>query len=537
MAADAGNPLAVSALRERKGREEKPFALMAKDMEGVRQFAHVRPEEETLLTSHLRPIVLLEKRARSAIVDGVAPENRYFGVMLPYTPLHYILFEHGFSALVMTSANQSEEPIVIDNGEAFERLSGMADYFLVHDRGIYLRCDDSIARVVSGQPRIIRRSRGYIPVPVFLKHPMPQILACGGELKNTICLTKERHAFLSQHIGDMENKAAYDFFQMTIRHMKKILHIRPGILAHDLHPDYLSTRYAMEQEDLRKIPVQHHHAHIVSCMGEHRIGGPVIGLAFDGAGYGADGHIWGGEALLADTGSFKRAAHLSYLPMPGGTAAIRQPWRMAVSCLYEIVGEDIRNVNAFLPQKVDAQKAEFIADMIQKKINTPLTSSLGRLFDAVSAMVGLGHTVSFEGQAAMALEMAADQNHALDGREGTYDFKWTGNDVRIIHLKPMLRGIVDDLKMGVHASVISTRFHSTLIRLFSELCRDIRGQTDIDRVVLSGGVFQNATLLGGLIRYLEKDGFTVFSHSAVPTNDGGLSLGQAIVAAEIANNS
>ena len=320
LAVDAFNPEAVARLRRRKLREEKPFAVMSPDLEAVRTYAQLDGEDEALLVSIRRPIVLLPKRERCPLADEVAPRNPFVGAMLPYTPLHHLLLREGFRALVMTSGNRSEEPIAIDNDDAFERLAEIADVFLVHDRDIYLRSDDSVVRRAAGDPRFLRRSRGYVPVPVFLKMALPPVLACGAELKNTVCLVKGDQAFVSQHIGDLENLATYEFFQKTIAHLQRILALRPETIACDLHPDYLSTRWADEQERVPKVRVQHHHAHIVSCMAEHRIDGLVVGIACDGTGYGPDGAVWGGEVLVCDAGGYERAAHLAYVPMPGSAA-------------------------------------------------------------------------------------------------------------------------------------------------------------------------------------------------------------------------
>jgi hydrogenase maturation protein HypF len=330
-----------------------------------------------LLTSIQRPIVLLRKKIPNSISEQVAPRNKYFGVMLPYTPLHYLLLKHGFAALVMTSGNLSEEPIAIDNVDAFKRLAEISDYFLIHNRGIYLRSDDSIVKHTAGARRFIRRSRGSVPIPVFLKDEVPSILACGAELKNTVCVTRKDKAFLSQHIGDLENLSTYDFFNLTINHLKRILDITPEIIACDMHPNYLSTQYAQEQVTLPAIQVQHHHAHIVSCMAEHKLEGPVIGLSFDGTGYGSDGAVWGGEILIAELHDFVRAGHLSYVPMPGSTAAISEPWRMAVSYLNDAYGGDFRNLDLPAIKQLDPGKVGIVSEMILKGINSPLTSSLG----------------------------------------------------------------------------------------------------------------------------------------------------------------
>ncbi len=528
LAVDAENDQAVAKLRKRKHREEKPFALMSHNVESVQSYAKVGPEEEKLLKSPQRPIVLLKKREPNSISREVAPRNRYFGAMLPYTPHHYLLLSRGFTALVMTSGNLREEPIAIDNDDAFERLSDIADYFLIHNRDIYLRSDDSIVRKTAGDTRFIRRSRGYVPVPIFLNKKVPPILACGAELKNTVCLTRGNQAFLSQHIGDLENLATYDFFKLTIRHMQRILNVHPEIVAFDLHPDYLSTRFAEEMESINKIQIQHHHAHIVSAMAENRIDGPVIGLSFDGTGYGTDGAIWGGEILIADIEKFYRAAHFAYVPMPGSTAAIKEPWRMAISYLYDAFDDKFWDLDLPLLKEMDAIKVKIMVDMVNKKINSPFTSSLGRLFDGIAAITGIRYKVAFEGQAAMELEMLA-----ADKVADIYDYEWITTEGHKILTRPIIQGVVNDMVNGIHPSVISRKFHQTLIQMFSDLCAVIRKESGLNRVVLSGGVFQNSLLLTGLIKALEEKNFQVFTHSKVPANDGGICLGQAMVAAAV----
>jgi len=533
LAVDAENTGAVDRLRQRKHRVEKPFALMSGDPDHIRTYAHIGPDEEALLTSPQRPIVLLKKREPNAISGAVSPGNNCFGVMLPYTPLHYLLLSNGFTALVMTSGNLSDEPIAIDNDDAFFRLAGIADYFLVHNREIYLRSDDSIVRHTAGAARFLRRSRGYVPIPVFLDGEIPPILACGAELKNTICMAKRDHAFLSQHIGDLENLRTLDFFRLTIRHMKRILDIEPEAIAHDLHPDYMSTRHALEQKGVPLIPVQHHHAHIAACMAENRIQGPVIGLSFDGTGYGTDGHIWGGEVLVADFAGFTRAGHLEYLPMPGGEAAIREPWRMAVSYLKAAYGDGFRNLDLPLFREIEPKKIDILSEMIDKRIHSPLTSSLGRLFDGVAAILGIRSRVNFEGQAAMELEMHAPDAINLLKNDGFHEYEeasGSAGNPGPISVRPIIRGVVDDMIRGMPVAEISARFHAALVRLFAHACEQIRKTEGLNRVALSGGVFQNALLLNGMIAALEQKGFDVYSHRLVPANDGGISLGQAVVA-------
>jgi hydrogenase maturation protein HypF len=484
LAVDAENDKAVARLRRRKCREEKPFAVMAKDVPSIRKFAQIEPGEEALLLSPQRPIVLLRKKEPNPLSREVSPRKNTFGVLLPYTPLHHLLLDYDFRALVMTSGNISEEPLARENEEALERLSGVADFFLVHNREIHLRCDDSIVSYIDGATRLLRRSRGYVPTPIFLNSKVPQILACGGHLKNTVCLTRQNQAFLSQHIGDLENLPTYQCFESTIELMKRILHIHPSITAHDLHPDYLSTRYAEACQDVQKLGVQHHHAHIVSCMVENRVDGPVIGLSFDGAGYGTDGTIWGGEILVSEFDRFERAAHLSYVPMPGGASAIKEPWRMAISYLYHAFGDALWNLNLPLLKDIDEKKIKIIIEMSSKQINSPDTSSMGRLFDGIAAIAGIRNAVSYEGQAATELEMFA----ATESKEN-YDYEWTSGDEHRILLQPIISGVVRDMEKGVALWVISTKFHATLIRLFSGLCELIRKERGLNRVVLSGGVF------------------------------------------------
>jgi hydrogenase maturation protein HypF len=526
LAVDAFNDGAVERLRQRKHREEKPLAVMSADLQAVAAYAEVAPDEAELLTCMQRPIVLLTKRRPEKLAFSVAPRNQYVGVMLPYTPLHHLLLRHGFAALVMTSGNLSEEPIAIDNEEAFTRLKDIADYFLIHDRDIYLRSDDSIVRRAGGQTRSIRRSRGFVPIPLFLKDEMPPVLACGAELKNTICLTKGRQAFVSQHIGDLENLATENFFRLTIEHLQRILDIRPGLIVCDLHPDYLSTQWAQARRDLPRLQVQHHFAHIAAVMAEHGLDGPVIGLAFDGTGYGEDGTVWGGEVLIADLAGYRRCAHLETVPMPGAAAAIKEPGRMALAYLHQVYGPDLWTLDLPLLRTQARDRAQVILQMCARRINAPLTSSMGRLFDGVAAIIGLRQRVAFEGQAAMELEMIAD-----DQTQARYPFEWQEGGVRTIAVAPIIKGVVADLQQGLPAFVISRKFHNTLIQGCADLCAAIGAESGLDRVALSGGCFQNRLLLEGLIQALTERKLTVYSHRQVPSNDGGISLGQAVIGA------
>ncbi|MCJ7833595.1 MAG: carbamoyltransferase HypF, partial [Deltaproteobacteria bacterium] len=526
LAVDATQEEAVVRLRTRKHREEKPLALMSRDLEQVAAYAFIGTEEAEILLSKERPIVLLPKKLPNPIASSVAPGNQYFGVMLPYTPVHHLLLDHDFIALVMTSGNLSEEPICLDNDEAFRRLLGIADFFLVHNRAIYQRSDDSIIQKVSNRARQIRRSRGFVPVPIFLREPVSPILACGAELKNTICLTKDNRAFLSQHIGDLENLETLNFFKLTINHLKQILQIEPEIIAYDLHPDYLSTRYALEQQGLRSIGIQHHFAHIVGGMAEHGLQEKVIGLSLDGTGYGLDGRIWGGEILLGDLSSFERKGHFAYLPMPGGSRAIKEPWRMAVSYLYLAYGDRLWEMPLPFLQRQDKSKIEIIIKMIRQEINCPLTSSCGRLFDGVAALIGLRDFVAYEGQAAMELEM-------LQGREAESPYPleiFEEKGVFQIRLQPIIQGVVRDVLKKNPPGCISRRFHLTLMEVLTQVCKKIRDDSGIEKVVMGGGVFQNRTLLAGMEERLQKEGFQVYSKALIPSNDGGIALGQAVAA-------
>jgi hydrogenase maturation protein HypF len=529
LAVDATNAAAVGRLREGKRRVEKPFAVMVPDLAAAENLCQLDVTSRALLESPERPIVLSRKRCPNPVADRVAPFNRDLGVFLPYTPVHHLLFRVGhFQALVMTSGNISEEPIAIDNREAASRLRGIADYFLVHNRDILLRCDDSVVSVTAGRPRQVRRARGYVPVPVFLHQDLPPILAVGGELKNTVCLTKGRQAFLSQHIGDLENMESYRFFEATISTFKRILDIEPKILAYDLHPGYFSTRWAMGQDGIKRVGVQHHHAHIASCMAENHLAGKVIGIALDGTGYGTDGAVWGGEVLLATYAGFERAAHLDYVAMPGGTTAIVEPWRMAVSYLHKHAGDALWDLQIPFVRGLDRRRTSVLVQMLQRGVNSPLTSSCGRLFDAVAALAGIRQQVNYEAQAAIELEAAMDG----DGEAAGYPFEIRPDGSGwIIGTKPLFEALVDDLASGVPAGIISRRFHEGLARVLAEMAKLIHDGTGLDTVCLSGGSFQNAFLIESLTQRLEADGLKVFTHSTVPCGDGGLSLGQAMVAA------
>jgi hydrogenase maturation protein HypF len=530
LAADATNADAVRRLRERKHRVEKPFAVMVPDLVTAEDFCEVDSISRQLLTSVQRPIVLLPWKRPSAIACESAPGNNYLGLFLPYTPLHHLLLaKTGARALVMTSANLSEEPIVIGNGEAIERLKQLADCLLVHNREILLRCDDSVMRVFGGRPRQLRRSRGFVPVPVFLHREVPSILAVGGELKNTICVTKGKHAFLSQHIGDLENFESYRFFEEAIAHLRKILQIEPAIVAYDLHPDYFCTRWALQQQGMELVGVQHHHAHIASCMAEHHLEGRVIGFALDGTGYGTDGRIWGGEVMVAGYEDFRRVAHFDYVKLPGGAAAIREPWRMAVSYLAHHFGAECAGIDIPFLRGLDRRKLKLLLNMMERNVNSPLTSSCGRLFDAVAALAGIRQTVNYEAQAAIELENAI----AEPAGEEAYQLEVKPSDAGpwIIDTKPMFVELIDDLRRQVPVPMISAKFHQGLVDVFARIAQQIREGENLNRVCLSGGTFQNRFLAERLQQRLSGLSFEVFAHSEVPAGDGGLSLGQALVAA------
>jgi hydrogenase maturation protein HypF len=542
LACDAENDRAVSMLRVRKRREEKPLAVMAPDLSAVSKFAEYTDQEMDLLISQRRPIVLLKKKPSHPLSKEVAPKNDTFGVMLPYTPLHYLILQKGLTALIMTSGNISEEPIAIGNEEAVQRLGNIADFFLIHNRDIYLRSDDSVTRVIRSLPRPIRRSRGMVPVPIFLKRKLPSVLAVGGELKNTICFTQGDRAFVSQHVGDLENAETLAFFEECIDHFEQILQIKPEAVVYDLHPDYLSTQWVSEKKGIKQIGVQHHHAHIASCLAENGCDEKVIGLALDGTGYGSDGHIWGGEILIADLRTFQRTAHFDYRPMPGGEKVIREPWRMALSYIYtqfsNQTSSNLKNRDFFqyikrlsFLKEIGMDSVRTIVKMIENNLNPVMTSSLGRLFDGVAALIGLRNVVAFEGQAAMELEMAMDSYFKKRIEEPGYEFEIIQDRGTLIFSPDnVIRQIVDDVSNKVSASQISLKFHIGLVHLFLHGCRIMRERFQLDTVALSGGCFQNRFLLEKLSDLLEADQFKVLSHSQVPANDGGLALGQAAVA-------
>jgi len=527
LACDARSRATVAELRRRKHRDEKPFAVMVPDLAAAEKIGAVGPAERELLLSPRAPIVLLHKRPR-AVAEEVAPRNPYLGVLLPYTPLHHLLLRAaGGRPLVMTSGNRSDEPIAYRDDEAPEKLAGIADLFLVHDRPIHVRCDDSVTRVVDGAELPLRRSRGYAPAPVQLPFECPgPILAVGGQLKGTFALGRGRQAFLSHHLGDLDHYEAYRAFEKDVALYEQLFAIVPQVIVHDLHPDYVTSRYAQERAARLGIPllaVQHHHAHMVSCMAENGLAEPVIGVTFDGTGFGTDGAVWGGEFLVGDYRAFRRAATLRYVGLPGGDQAIREPWRMAVAHLVDAEVE-LRPLKArLLPVEVRT-----VERMLERRINTPLTSSAGRLFDAVAALAGVRDRVSYEGQAAVELEWLATGVES----DGTYPFALSpGENPLVVDTRPLIRALAEDTRRGVRTALIARRFHSTLVELIAAVCDRLRGATGLGAVVLSGGVFLNALLTREVSARLGADGFEVYRHRLVPPNDGGLSLGQLAVAA------
>ncbi len=522
LAVDASSEAAVALLRSRKHREDRPFAVMVASVEGARALCSISPEELTLLTSAARPIVILPRRDGAVVAPSVAPGAPTLGMMLAYTPVHALLLEAFGGPLVMTSGNASDEPIAFDDSDALARLGGIADAFLVHDRAIRTRVDDSVMKVVRGRVMPLRRSRGYVPTPIVLPVETAEVvLGMGAGLKNTFCLVRGRQAFMSHHIGDLDNYATFESYADGIEHLCKLLDVQPTVIAHDLHPEFLSTTHAAELADrygARLVGVQHHHAHIASCMVDNGITEPVIGVAFDGFGLGTDGHAWGGEFFVGDYArGFDRAAHLERAPMPGGDAATREPWRMALAWLE-------RAYEGAIPGELDVvqrnhERWEQVRSLARSGVNSPLTSSAGRLFDAVAAILGIRDAVTYEGQAAIELEYAADP-----GDCGWYAVPVVQNPLLVSSL---VRDVADELLHGVPMPVVASRFHTSLAAMIAKVCSGLGAERGLKTVALSGGVFQNALLLTRCIDLLEADDFRVLTHSSVPTNDGGLSLGQA----------
>ena len=546
LACDAESPTAIETLRSRKNRPDKPLAVMMPDLETVSKFCEISNEEEDLLTSRQRPILLLKRKSGSTLPNSIAPGQNTIGVMLPYTPLHYLLFSNKddfpkapYSVLVMTSANFSGNPILTQNQQVQQLLGNIADFYILHNRDIHIHCDDTVARVPDSLDTDlkgiypIRRSRGFAPGPIRSPLSGRSVLAGGAELKNTFCLIKDQYAFLSQHIGDLKNFETLTTYQESIAHYESLFRVHPELLVYDLHPDYLSTRYILDrskQEDLPALPVQHHHAHIASCLADNNYQGeePVIGISFDGIGFGDDGKIWGGEFLVADYQSYSRVGHLANFPLPGGDLAVQEPWRTAVSLLdlAQIpLDPDLLPVAyaQALPETLPGISTLGILEgQLRTGTNAPLTSSMGRLFDAVASLLGICHKISYEGQAAIELEALADPDEP-----GLYTLDIT--DDGIFQPGPMIAEIAADLNQDCGIPIISARFHNTISELVLEMAIKLQKAHALNQVALSGGVWQNMSLLRKSYRALRKAGFKVYIHKQVPANDGGLSLGQAVI--------
>jgi hydrogenase maturation protein HypF len=537
LSVDAMNEAAVMRLRERKRRFGKPLAVMVRDVEAAREMCTLTEAEEALLKTVARPIVLAPRRKGCGIAEGVAPGIPWLGVYLPYAPLQHLLFaDPRVRALVMTSANLSEEPIAIDNDEARARLGAIADAFLMHDREILQRCDDSVMAVVDGAPQLIRRARGFVPLGVVLPLDAPPLLAVGGHLKNVFALAQGRRVYQSQHLGDLENLTGLEFFKESLDHLMRTFEIEPEMVVHDLHPGYLSTVWAKEwarERGLGLIAVQHHHAHVAGCMAEHSLDGPVIGLSLDGTGYGTDGRIWGGEVLICRMESFERFAHLEYVPMPGGEAAIREPWRMALGHL-SAAGFDVCSSEMLALIGTTEKEARVLRRMMERGVNAPLTSSLGRLFDAAAAVVLGRRVVDYEAQAAIELEgLAVDEadepGYDLEMRGGD----WAAREPLRISAEPLWRGLIEDLRSGVSKARIAGRFHAGVAAGFVRAAVLVRSASGLKQVALTGGCMHNRRLARLLRVGLEAEGFQVFQHVQVSPGDGGLSYGQVAVAAAI----
>lgn len=537
LACDARNQNAVLKLRKRKRRIAKPFALMAKDLKMILNYCEVNQREKEILTSASAPIVLLRKKEGIDIADAVAPHQKYLGFMLPYTPLHHLLFRLIEFPLVMTSGNITEEPIYYKDEEAQEKLKDICDYFLTHNRKIYIRCDDSVTRIFISpdgkltKEYIIRRARGYAPYPITLNYKFKTtILALGGFLKNTFCFAKNNHAFLSHHIGDLDNKAAIDAFQEGIRHYARIFQIQPEVIVVDEHPEYYSTGFGIElaKEGKKLIKVQHHHAHIVSCMVENDIKEEIIGIAFDGTGFGRDGNIWGSEIIISDLKYFERVAHLEYFPLAGGESAIKKPWQMGFSLLYHTYDEELFNLRLEFLRKIEEDKKNLLSAIIKNRINTPLTSGMGRLFAGVSAILNICLEASYEAQAEMELEAIADESV-----KESYcpEIKIKDNTKEIL-ISTLIKEIVSDIAKGLDASWIAGKFHNWIVESVYLILREIKKKYKLNKVCLSGGVFQNMLLLKKLYQRLINKGFQIYLHGKVPANDGGIALGQAVIANE-----
>jgi hydrogenase maturation protein HypF len=529
LACDAGSPLAVARLRRRKHRDEKPFAVMVESLQAARRIARIDGEEERLLTSVEAPIVLLQRLENAPLAREIAPANPLVGLFLPYTPLHHLLLDRFGGPLVMTSGNVSDEPMACDNGEALEKLHDIADLFLLHDREIATRADDSVVRVIGGRATVLRRSRGYVPraVPVARAFDRP-VLACGAQLKNTFCIGVRDSAYLGTHIGDLENLASYRSYEEAIDRMEKFLSVHPEVIAHDLHPDYLSTLYADARPEETKVAVQHHHAHVASAMAEHGLEGPVIGVAYDGTGYGTDGTAWGGEVLVARLADFQRLGTFRPIPLAGGDVAIRQVWRIALALVDDAFSGSPPLDEIPLFRGIPKTEVELVRRMAAGRIAAPLARGVGRYFDGIGALVLGRDAATYEGQVAIAWNLAADPDE-----KGAYPYELERNGLATLDLAPLVRAVLTDLADGRAASTISGRFHNTIALATRELVRIAAAKAGRLPVVLTGGCFQNALLAERTVSLLEPE-FRVYTHGEIPPGDGGIALGQAMVADAIA---
>lgn len=531
LACRADDEVAVATLRSRKHREAKPFALMVSDVEAARALADLGPVEESLIGSRERPIVLCRRLVWASIAASVAPRSQDLGIMLPYSPLHHLLLADAGLTLVMTSGNVSDEPIAFENEDALHRLGSIADRFLLHDRPIESRADDSVLRVVStgsgARPVSLRRSRGYVPASLNLPFAVRPLLACGAELKSTFCVARERRAWLSHHVGDLKNYETLRSFQSGVEHFKQLFAVEPEIVAHDLHPDYLSTAYALERTGVARVAVQHHHAHLAACLAEHGEVGPAIGAIYDGTGYGLDGTIWGGELLFGGLEGFERIGHLFPVPMPGGDRAIQEPWRMACAWLVASLGPD-PDIPATLRGSIEPRLWHSVARMAQSGFCSPTTSSMGRLFDAVAAFCGVCAVTNYEGQGAIELETMSAVNERLG-----YPIPLIieRDKAAVLDARYLIRWLVMDAAHGTPPAVMAARFHNGLADATARACEQLADGHGIDLIVLSGGVFQNRRLLESTARQLAEAGLRVLTPERVPPNDGGISYGQAAVAA------
>ncbi len=532
---DAKNQQAVERLRMKKHRWKKPFAVMLRDMNTILKFCVLSEDEQNYLESKARPILIVKMKQSEFLADAVSPQDVFCGVMLPYTPLHHLLLRH-LDALVMTSGNLTDEPIVIDNQQAFERLGTIADYILLHDRDILSRCDDSVVRLIDRDPVYIRRARGYVPQAVPLTAKLPAVLAVGADLKNTVCMIQGNKAYPSQHIGDLDAVSSQVFFRETIHQTKQMLKTEPLVIAHDMHPGYFSSRWAQKQP--KSFGVQHHHAHIASCLAENQTDERVIGFAFDGTGFGTDGAIWGGEVLLADCSCFQRIAHLDYIPLPGGDSGVKEPWRMAVS---HFAAQGNGPVNEKMLAHIlgmNETKINAVWRMVQSEFNCIPTSSMGRLFDAVAALLNICKFNNYEGEAAIELEKSMyrsfpniiESDKPVSSLSLPFCIDDAGWDYRV-RTRDVMNSIVEHLLNKQPVAEIALGFHHSLVKIFTQLAEIVRGKYHINKVVLSGGCFQNYYLNKMFNQMLRQHGFTVLNHRIVPPNDGGISLGQAVVAA------